>query len=158
MKTADLIDDHADKLRLCHLPFLKFGRRIAFHGKVQTVKCFEDNVVLKSELQKPGEGRVLVVDAAGATRIAVLGDMIAEIMCSNDWAGIIINGAIRDSAEIDQMDVGVRCLATSPVKSSKEGAGAAGVTIHFGGVEIKPGDYVYCDQDGVLFSVFSLAD
>ncbi len=156
MKTADLIDNHAEKLQFCHLPFLKFGRRTAFFGMVQTVKCFEDNVILKSELQKPGEGRVLVVDAGGSTRIAVLGDMIAEIMRSSNWAGIIINGAIRDSADIDKMDVGVRCLATSPVKSSKEGAGAAGVKIHFGGVHIKPGDFVYCDEDGVLFSELSL--
>ena len=156
MKTADLIDDHADKLRLCHLPFLRFGRRASFFGKVQTVKCFEDNVILKSELQKPGEGRVLVVDAGGSTRIAVLGDMIAEIMRSNDWGGIVINGAIRDSADIDKMDVGVRCLATSPVKSSKDGNGTVGVPIHIGGVEIKPGDFVYCDEDGVLVSELSL--
>lgn len=158
MKTADLIDNHAEKLRLCHLPFLRFGRRAAFHGKVQTVKCFEDNVLLKSELQKPGEDRVLVVDAGGSTRIAVLGDMIATIMSTNHWAGIIINGAIRDCAEIDQMDVGVRCLATSPVKSSKDGAGTTGIPIHFGGVEIAPGDFVYCDEDGVLFSQYSLVD
>ena len=105
---------------------------------------------------KPGEGRVLVVDAGGSTRIAVLGDMIAEIMRSNDWGGIVINGAIRDSADIDKMDVGVRCLATSPVKSSKDGAGAAGDTIHIGGVEIKPGDFVYCDEDGILVSDQSL--
>ncbi len=150
MKTADLIDDHADKLEFCHLPFRAFGRRRSFFGAIQTVKCFEDNVVLKSELQKPGKERVLVVDGGGSTRFAIVGDMIAEILRSNRWAGIIINGAIRDSAEIDKMDVGVRCLGTSPQKSAKEGFGKAGIPIRFGGVTFAPGHWVYCDEDGVL--------
>ncbi len=152
MKTADLIDDHAARLTLCHLPFLRFGQRRAFHGPVQTVSCHEDNVLLKAELSKPGEGRVLVVDAGGSTRIAVLGDMIAGLLRDNGWAGIIINGAIRDSAEIDLMDVGVFCLGTSPVKSAKDGFGHVGSEISFGGVLFRPGGHVWCDEDGVLYA------
>lgn len=152
MKTADLVDKYAQDVRFCHLPFLKFGKRHAFHGPVQTVKCFEDNVVLKAELQQPGGGRVLVVDGGGSTRFALMGDMIAEILRDNGWAGIIINAAIRDSADIDQMDVGVRCLGTSPQKSSKDGAGKAGIPVHFGGIQFRPGDWLYCDADGVLVS------
>lgn len=152
MKTADLIDAHASELTLCHLPFRHFGKKQAFAGSVQTVKCFEDNVLLKAELSKPGEERVLVVDAGASTRMAVLGDMIAEIMQASGWAGIVLNGAIRDSVEINAMDVGVVCLGTSPVKSSKHGAGQVGEPVSFGGVEFVPGGFTYCDPDGVLYS------
>lgn len=156
MKTADLIDTHASELTLCHLPFRHFGRKQAFAGPVQTVKCFEDNVLLKAELSKPGEGRVLVVDAGASTRMAVLGDMIAEIMQASGWAGIVLNGAIRDSVEINAMDVGVVCLGTSPVKSSKHGAGQVGEPVSFGGVQFRPGGFVYCDPDGVIYSANDL--
>jgi regulator of ribonuclease activity A len=152
MKTADLVDTHDDDVRFCNLPFLRFGRKRSFFGPVQTVKCFEDNVLLKAELQKPGNGRVLVVDGGGSTRIAIMGDIIAGILIENKWAGIIINGSIRDSAEIDAMDIGARSLATTPKKSSKDGAGRVGVTVEFGGVRFEPGNWVYCDPDGILVS------
>lgn len=150
MKTADLVDVYDDDVGFCNLPFLRFGRKQAFHGQVQTVKCFEDNVLLKQQLETPGNDRVLVVDGGGSTRVAILGDIIAGILLNSGWAGIIINGSIRDCAEIDEMNVGVRCLATTPKKSSKDGAGKTGVPVSFGGVSIKPGDWIYCDADGVL--------
>lgn len=152
MKTADLVDEFPDDVRFCNLPFLKFGRKPAFVGQAQTVACFEDNVLLKAELEKPGNGRVLVVEGGGSTRVAIMGDMIAGILLDNGWAGIIINGAIRDSVEIDAMDVGVRCLATTPIKSSKNGTGSVGGPVRFGDATFKPGDWVYCDADGVLVS------
>lgn len=152
MRTADLIDDHANKLTLCHLPFIRFGQRRSFHGPVQTVKCHEDNVLLKTELAKPGYGRVLAVDAGGSTRVAVLGDMLAAMMRDNGWAGIILHGAIRDSEDIDKMDVGVFCLGTSPVKSAKDGFGTVGAAVSFGGVTFQPSGFAYCDADGVLYA------
>ncbi len=150
MKTADLVDDFNDEVEFCHLPFIKFGQRTSFSGPIQTVKSFEDNVLLKAELSQPGEGRVLVVDGGGSTRLAILGDIIAGILMDNNWAGIIINGAIRDCEEVDAMDVAVRCLGTSPKKSAKTGEGTVGIPVHFGGVWFKPGDWVYADADGVL--------
>jgi regulator of ribonuclease activity A len=152
MKTADLVDSHNDVVDFCHLPFKQFGRLKSFWGPIATVRCFEDNALLKTFLQEPGDGRVMVVDAGGSTRMAVLGDQIATILKASGWAGIIINGAIRDSAEINDMDVGVFCLATSPKKSAKTGAGERDVPISFGGVLFVPGQYVYCDADGVLVS------
>ncbi len=152
MKTADLVDSHDKDVAFCHLPWLKFGKVKTFSGEVQTVKSFEDNVLLKAELSKPGNGRVLVVDGGGSTRLAILGDIIAGILQDNNWAGIIINGAIRDSEEVNEMDVAVFCLGTSPKKSAKTGEGTVGMPIHFGGVRFKPGDWVYCDADGVLVS------
>lgn len=150
MKTADLVDKFDADVMFCELPFLKFGKRRMFSGEIATVKCFEDNVLLRATLEEPGNGRVLVVDGGGSKRLAILGDMIAEISRDNGWAGLVINGSIRDSAEINAMDVGVFCLATSPKKSSKTGAGSRDVPVSFGGVEFRPGAYVYCDADGVL--------
>lgn len=152
MKTADLVDAYGDDVRFCNMPFLKYGRRRRFHGPVATVRCFEDNALLKAELQKPGNGQVMVVDGGGSTRFALLGDQIALILQQNGWAGIIINGSIRDSEDIAAMDVGVFCLATSPKKSSKDGAGRVGETVSFGGASFSVGEYAYCDQDGVLVS------
>jgi regulator of ribonuclease activity A len=152
MKTADLIDDHASKLTLVHLPFRRFGQGRSFAAPVQTVKCFEDNAVVRAQLETPGEGRVLAVDGGGSTRIALLGDMLAEIAIKNDWAGIVLNAAIRDSAEIDRMDTLVYALGTSPVKSAKKGWGEAGCPITIGGAAMKPGDWLYGDADGVLHS------
>ncbi|TGT53471.1 RraA family protein [Mesorhizobium sp. M00.F.Ca.ET.170.01.1.1] len=152
MKTADLVDAHGDAVRFCDLPFLKLGKRRSFHGPIATLKCFEDNALLKAELQKPGEGRVMVVDGGGSTRCALLGDQIAMILRDNGWAGIVINGSVRDSAEIDEMDVAVFCLAVSPKKSSKDCAGKVGGVLHFGDVEFRPGAFAYADRDGVLVS------
>lgn len=150
MKTADLVDAYDPLVRFCHLPFLSFGRREAFFGPVTTVKCHEDNVLLKAELQKPGDGRVMVVDGGGSTRVALMGDVLAQFLIEQNWAGIVLNGAIRDSATIADMDVAVRCLGVTPKKSVKHGAGIVGGVVHFGGVEFHPGSWVYADADGVL--------
>jgi len=152
MKTADLIDDFDVELTFCHLPFLKIGKRRSFYGPVHTLKCHEDNVLFKAELQTPGKGRVLVVDGGGSTRLAILGDMLAGFAIENGWAGLIINGAVRDVAELSQMDIGIRCLGTSPKKSVKRGEGTLAIPIDFGGAHFAPGDWVYVDEDGVLVS------
>ena len=152
MKTADLIDDHADVLRLIHLPFRRFGTKEHLAGRAQTVKCFEDNTVLRAQLGTPGDGRILVVDGGGSTRIAVLGDRLVELGLDNGWAGIVLNGAIRDSVKIAAMDTLVFALGTTPVKSAKDGLGKAGCPIELGGVRVMPGDWIYADADGVLVS------
>lgn len=107
---------------------------------------------MRAQLETPGEGRVLVVDGGGSTRIALLGDMLADLAIKNGWAGLVLNAAIRDSADIEQMDTLVFALATSPVKSAKEGWGKVGCKIGFGGVTFEPGDWIYGDADGVLHS------
>ncbi|WP_353534087.1 ribonuclease E activity regulator RraA [Cognatishimia sp. WU-CL00825] len=156
MKTADLIDDHADKLQLVHLPFRKFGTKEFVGGVIETVKCFEDNSTIRELLKSPGEGRILVVDGGASTRIAILGDRMAGWAIDNGWQGLIINGAIRDSVEVDEMDIAVFALGTSPVKSAKENWGKFGCEISFGGVIFESGQYVYADADGVLYSPVNL--
>ena len=152
MKTADLFDAFGDKLAFCDLPLRRFGRRPFCAGEIQTVKCFEDNTTVRAELEAPGRGRVLVVDGGGSSRVALLGDILADLSIVNGWAGLIVNGSIRDSAEIDGMDQIVFALGTTPCKSAKENWGKVGTEIRFGGVIFRPGGYVYADADGVLYA------
>ncbi|MFY0681633.1 MAG: ribonuclease E activity regulator RraA [Thalassovita sp.] len=156
MKTADLIDHHASELTFVHLPFRTFGQHSHFAAPIQTVKCFEDNTVVRAQLETRGDGRVLVVDGGGSTRVALLGDMLAELAIRNGWAGLVLNAVIRDSAEVNAMDTLVFALGTSPVKSAKAGWGNVGQPVQFGGVKFAPGDWIYGDADGVLHSTRKL--
>jgi len=149
-KTADLFDDFGDRVCVCDPVFRDFGGRKRFFGPIATVKCFEDNSLVKAALGEPGEGRVLVVDAGGSLRCAMLGDMIAASAVQNGWQGILLFGCVRDSAEISGMELGVKALATNPRKSEKRGEGQLGIPVSFAGVCFRPGEHVYCDEDGVL--------
>lgn len=148
--TADLCDAHEGAVGVLEPLFAHFGGVTKFFGPVQTVKAFEDNVLVKSELAKPGEGRVLVVDAGGSLRCAMVGDILAQMAVDNGWAGIVVFGAIRDSAAIGGMPVGVLALGTNPQKSIKKGAGDVGIAVTFAGQTIRPGAWLYADDDGVI--------
>ena len=129
-----------------------FGGRLAFSGRAATVKCFENNPLVRASLEERGDGRVLVVDGGGSRRCALLGDNIAAMAVENGWSGIIINGCIRDSLDISRMDLGVKALATHPLKSSKRDPGLRDVAVSFAGVTVSPGDWIYADGDGILVS------
>lgn len=155
-KTADLCDEHADDLQICEPLFSGFGGRSRFHGEVSTIKCFEDNSLVREAVAEAGDGRVLVVDAGGSLRCAMLGDMLAAKAVDNGWSGVIMNGLIRDSADIANMDLGVRALGTHPLKSVKKGIGERDVAVKFAGVLFTPGSHVYADEDGVVVSATPL--
>ncbi|MDJ0739755.1 MAG: ribonuclease E activity regulator RraA [Gammaproteobacteria bacterium] len=155
-KTADLCDDHAGDLQICEPLFSSFGGRPRFHGEVSTIKCFEDNSLVREAVAEAGNGRVLVVDAGGSLRCAMLGDMLAAKAAKNGWSGVIMNGLIRDSADIADMDLGVRALGTYPLKSVKKGIGERDVAVKFAGVRFVPGSHVYADEDGVVVSATPL--
>jgi regulator of ribonuclease activity A len=148
--TADLCDAHAGKVAVLEPMLAHFGGKAQFHGAVQTVKVFEDNVLVKAQLATPGEGRVLVVDGGGSMRCALLGDLLAQMAIDNGWAGIVVYGAIRDSGPISEMPVGVMALGTHPSKSIKRGAGDVGIAVTFAGQTIRPGVWLYADEDGVI--------
>lgn len=154
--TADLCDDFRDKVKIADPIFKMFGKRKSFYGPIHTVKVYEDNVLVKKALQTIPEGSVLVVDGGGSTRCALLGDNLADIAVTRKLAGIIIYGCIRDSVEINQMEIGVRAIATNPLKSIKQGKGLEQVGVQFAGINFEPGAYVYVDEDGVLVSEQSL--
>ncbi|MEM1033918.1 MAG: ribonuclease E activity regulator RraA [Myxococcota bacterium] len=152
--TADLCDAH--DLQVVAPLFRPFGLRASFFGPVATLKVFEDNTLVRAALERPGEGRVLVVDGGGSTRCALLGDKLATLAIQNQWAGVVLHGCIRDAAVISGMNVGIRAIATSPRKSQKRGEGQADVTVSFGGATFRPDDYVYVDADGIVVAAAAL--
>jgi len=148
--TADLVDEIGPDVRSCDTQFRQFGRCTEFAGAIATVRCFQDNALLKSVLSEPGEGRVLVIDGNGSLHTALVGDVIAELGRSNGWAGIIANGAVRDASTLRTLEIGIKALGTNPRKSTKTGAGERDVVISLGGVEFRPGDVVFSDDDGIV--------
>lgn len=148
--TADLYDEHGDKLGSCDTQFRQYGGRDHFTGSVTTVRCFEDNALLKSVLAEPGEGKVLVVDGGASVHTALMGDVIAALAVGNGWEGVVINGAVRDTAALEELDLGVKALGSNPRKSSKTGAGERDVPLAFGDCEFVPGARLYSDEDGVV--------
>jgi len=148
--TADLVDTIGPDVRSCDLQFRQFGGRSEFAGPISTVRCFQDNALLKSILSRPGAGGVLVIDGAGSLHTALVGDVIAELGRSNGWAGLVINGAVRDAATLRSMDIGIKALGTNPRKSTKTGAGERGVEVTLGGVTFVPGEIAYSDDDGII--------
>jgi regulator of ribonuclease activity A len=148
--TADLVDDIGPEVRSCDLQFGQFGARRQFAGPIATVRCFEDNALLKSILSEPGDGRVLVIDGGGSLHTALVGDVIAELGRTNGWAGLIVNGAVRDAATLRTLDIGIKALGTNPRKSAKTGAGERGIAVSLGGVNFMPGDLAYSDEDGIV--------
>ena len=151
-KTADLCDDHSATLQICEPLFSSYGGRARFFGKVSTIKCFEDNSLVREAVAEPGDGRVLVVDAGGSLRCAMLGDLLAAKAVENGWSGVVMYGLIRDSADIAGMDLGVKALGTFPLKSVKKGIGERDVDVRFAGVRFSPGSHVYADEDGIVCS------
>ena len=150
IKTADLWDQFEDEVQVAEPVFRSFGGRNSFWGKAVCLQVFEDNVLVRRELETDGTGKVLVVDGGGSLKCALLGDILAGFAVSNRWSGVIIYGCIRDAMEITAMPVGVKALNTSPRKSAKQGLGERQVSVAIAGITIAPGDYVYADADGIL--------
>ena len=149
-QTADLWDEHAQKLHCLHPIFKHYGKKECFAGKAVTLKIFEDNSLVRDTLETDGTGKVLVVDGGGSLRCALVGDRLALKAIENGWEGIIVYGCIRDSAMIKSMDIGIKAINTCPVRSIKRGVGLKGEILKFAGVTITPNDYIYSDADGVL--------
>ena len=148
--TADLVDDIGPEVRSCDLQLRQFGGRSQFAGPITTVTCFEDNALLKSVLSEPGDGGVLVIDGDGSLHCALVGDLIAGLGVDNGWSGLIVNGAVRDSAALRTLDIGIKALGTNPRKSAKTGKGVRDAAVEFGGVVFVPGEVVHSDDDGIV--------
>lgn len=150
--TTDLSDAHPEA-QVCEPMFADFGGRLAFHGAIKTLKVFEDNAQVRAVLETPGEGRVLVVDGGGSLRCALVGGLLGELGVKNGWAGIVVNGCVRDAEELAGHDLGIKAIATHPRKSEKGlHSAVADKVLVFGGVTFKPGAWLYADADGVVVS------
>lgn len=152
ISTPDICDQFPDEVRVLDPVFNNYGGLTSFYGQAVTIKCHEDNSLVKQLAGTPGQGRVMVVDGGGSLRRALLGDMIAENAMNNDWAGFVIYGCIRDCDEISALDLGVKALNTIPVKTEKRGIGDLDIAVTFAGQTIESGDWVYCDNNGVIIA------
>jgi regulator of ribonuclease activity A len=148
-KTADLCDAR-DDVRVCRSQFLSWGLRRSFAGTIRTVECVADIALIRQVLAQPGAGCVLVIEGGGSLERALFGDTMAGNVFANNWAGVVVNGAIRDVAEIDAMQIGVKALGTCPQRGSKEGGGRVDVPVTFGDVTFVPGEWLVADADGVI--------
>lgn len=160
ISTPDLCDQYEGKpevgLRVLDSIFNNYGAVPQFYGQIVTIKCFEDNSVVKQLVGEPGEGRVIVMDGGASLRRAILGDMLAAKAADNGWAGLIINGCIRDCDEIAAINLGVKAINTHPMKTEKRGIGDLNVPVTFAGQTISPGEWAYSDNNGILISAQSL--
>lgn len=155
-KTPDLCDefesDIGKSLRIVSPMFQRYGARATFSGEIVTLKIFEDNSLVRTAFAEDGKGKVLVIDGGGSLRCALVGDQLAILAQKNGWEGVVVYGCIRDSVDINGIDIGVRALNTHPQKSIKKNVGDRDIAVTFGGVTFNPGEWLYADEDGVLVS------
>ena len=159
-QTCDLCDDHkhdvSGAFRVLPPVFKHFGAVERFAGPVATVQCFEDNSMVKQALDELGKGRVLVVDGGGSLRKALVGGNLASAAARNGWAGVVVYGCVRDAAELRATTLGIAALGLMPMPTEKRGAGQSDVVIDVSGVRVRPGDWLYADEDGVVISARAL--
>jgi len=152
--TCDLCDAHKNDsdgaFRVLPPVFRDFGGRRRFAGPVSTVKCFEDNSLVKAALDSPGQGRVLVVDGGASLRRALVGGNIGAAAARNGWAGVVVDGAVRDVAELAALELGIRALAAMPLPTEKRQEGQRDVAVQIQGVFVRPGEWLYADEDGIV--------
>ncbi|TRW95295.1 ribonuclease E activity regulator RraA [Paracoccus sp. M683] len=148
--TADLHDSDPDGTRVVEAQFRAFGQRRRFWGHCVPVRTYESHLPVLEALRGDGQGKVLVVDGGGSLRIGIMGDRLAEIGVANGWVGVVINGAIRDSVVIDQLDLGVRALGVTARRGSATTAPGGPESVGFGGVRFTPDDWIYVDEDAVI--------
>jgi regulator of ribonuclease activity A len=144
------MDEHEDSAQSCEIQFRQFGAARAFTGEISTVRCDEDNVLLRKQLNEPGHARVLVVDGGGSLRRALMGDAIADLAHERGWSGVIIWGAVRDVGALARVELGIKALGSNPRRSTKNGGGEVDVPVTFGGVTFTPGATVVSDDDGIV--------
>jgi regulator of ribonuclease activity A len=150
--TADLCDSYPTLVQVADPVFREYGARAKFSGLVETLRVFEDNALVREVLESDGKGRVLVIDGGGSQRCALVGGRLASLACANGWAGVLVNGAVRDSAELSQVPMGIRALHTNPMRSGKQGEGERGGRFSFAGVVFVPQAFLYADGDGILLA------
>ncbi|WP_312139145.1 ribonuclease E activity regulator RraA [Brevundimonas sp.] len=154
--TADLCDAHTDIVRVCQTVFHSYGKVKAFSGPIRTLSVLDDNALVRSTLEGPGRGCVLVINGGTSLKRALVGDNLAKLAIDNGWAGIVVNAAIRDTAVIDTMDIGIKAIGTCPLRADREALGEIDIPTSFGGIIFRPDDWLYADADGVIVAPHKL--
>jgi len=150
-RTADLLDSHPE-IEACAAGLMHFGGLRHFSGRSVTVRCAEDNSLLRELVRTAGAGRVIVVDGGGSRRCALIGDMLAAAAHAHGWTGLVVAGCVRDSVALAAVPIGVMAEGVQPRRSDKHGQGVRDLPIEILGARVQPGDFVYADEDGVVFS------
>ena len=150
--TSELCDIYLEQVDVVEPMFSSYGGRSSFGGQVTTVKCFEDNALIRSVLEESGIGRILLIDGGGSLRRALIDADIAQLAADNGWEGLIVYGCVRHVDDLDELDIGIQALASIPVGADQQGVGEADVAVNFGGVTFLPEDHLYADNTGVILS------
>lgn len=156
MSVPDICDQFPNELQVAEPVFTAYGKRRKFHGEIVTIKCFEDNSLVKKTLQTDGTGKVLVVDGGGSMRCALLGDMLAAMAAENGWQGVLINGCVRDVEILKTIDIGISALNCHPLKSHKRNEGQLNAHLRFADASFEPGFHLYADENGIVVSQAAL--
>lgn len=158
--TCDLCDEHkmddSGSFRVLQPGFHSFGGLDRFSGIVSTVKCHEDNSLVKAAVESSGEGRILVVDGGASLRHALVGGNLAAAAARNGWAGLLVDGCVRDMADLKVCQIGIYALGLMPLPTEKRNQGMRDVAVRIQQVLIRPGDWFYADADGIVISARSL--
>ena len=154
--TSDLCDHFADVVDVLEPMFINFGGRYSFGGRIKTVKCFENNELIRQLLSQDGTDQILLIDGGGSTRRALIDIELAELALENNWQGIIVYGALRHVDELEELDLGIQAIASIPVAADSEGAGKSGIGVNFAGVSFFDDDFVYADSTGIVLSAEEL--
>ena len=125
--------------------------RALWDGSVGSSYALLSATLVRATLETPGNGRVLIIEGGGSLRCALVGGMLCELAVKNGWVGIVVNGCVRDTAELAAQDLGVKALATHPRRSEKGLHSAqAERAVEFAGVRFRPGAWLYADRDGIV--------
>ncbi|WP_394192870.1 ribonuclease E activity regulator RraA [Pseudoalteromonas atlantica] len=154
--TSDLCDHFADVVDVLEPMFINFGGRHSFCGRIKTVKCFENNELIREILSEDGDDSVLLIDGGGSTRRALIDIELAELAAQNNWQGIVVYGAVRHVDELEEIDLGIQAIASIPVAADSQGAGEDGIGVNFAGVSFFDDDFLYADSTGIVLSAEEL--
>ena len=154
--TSDLCDEYGEHARILEPILHSHGGKTSFSGIISTLKAFEDYMLIRQQLEQPGNGRVLVVDGGASIRCALLGDQTASLALKNGWVGVVINGAVRDVEALSQLEIGIVALGISPRRSPTGAVGQSEVAVTFGGVTFLAGEWLVADADGIVVMDSSL--
>ncbi|MDE1264106.1 ribonuclease E activity regulator RraA [Vibrio aestuarianus] len=150
--TSALCDIYLDQVDVVEPMFSNFGGSASFAGQLTTIKCFEDNGLIREVLEQDGLGRVLLIDGGGSLRRALIDAELAALAEENEWEGIVVYGCVREVDELEDMSIGIQALASIPVGASAQGVGEVDVAVNFASVTFLPEDYLYADNTGIILS------
>jgi regulator of ribonuclease activity A len=150
--TSSLCDSYFERghLQIADPVFNIYGANKLFSGYITTLKTFEDDNLMRAILEEKVNNRVLVIDGGGSRRCALLDATMAKLAIENGWQGLIVYGCIRDAVIINQLPIGVRALASHPLKSHKKDHGDRDLVITFAGINFKKDQFLYADTDGII--------